>query len=222
MKKIFLLITYLLILTKARTQIKAEVKETAYTEIGLTAWTYHNKTKLDLVNRVDTFQINQTGVIYLETIPKKPIGVSSKGAYSFTILPERTLRRINIFNYAEDNEAIISVIKGKAQVQYNDSLYTVREGYTMTINKTAQVNENEYARADTTWMGNSITVEDEPLYVVINRIARYYGYNVTFVKKPQDHLMFSMDIPENVTGALNILKADHFNYKIQGNNITIY
>jgi hypothetical protein len=223
LKKAILLPVFSLLLINAYTQIKAEVKQITHKEIGLTTWTYHNKNKLELVNNLDTIEIKQTGDLYFETTRKKYIAVQSKGAKQFTILPDKTLRRINISNYLEDNTAIISVIKGKAQVQYNNDIYTVREGYTMTINKNAVVNENEDVRSDTAWICNNLTIEDQPIYIIINKVARSFGYKTTFAKKPENHLMFSIDIGDrNIKTMLDIINNRYFNYKIQGNNIIIY
>jgi hypothetical protein len=225
MKKIILLITCSYLLTIAYTQPRQQVQHKQLQDIGLDTWTYNNN-KIELTNQTDTTTIVHKGDLYFETTPKKYISVQSTSAKKFTILPEKTIRRINIINYTEDNTAIISVIKGKALINYNNKTYKVPQGYTMNISKEVKIWENKDLKSDTTWLTDNIYSAGLPIHITINKIARYYGYTTIFLREPKLNWITDSDLyTSNVIDELNSItgrKNENFKYKIKGKTITIY
>lgn len=185
----------------------------------------------------DTVTIEHTGESYFETQPEKYIGIHSIEGYSFHffIKPEKAARKLYISNFKEDNTAILSVIQGKAEVQYKNELRTVPEGYTMIINDTScTVYKNKCVKNDTSWITGLWKFTDRPFSYVVNKIARNYSYETKC--KDTDGYTFPCDNrfngsltgeinlkEKNIRNALNaLLHIIRFRYKIVDDTVIIY
>ncbi|MGZ3922282.1 MAG: FecR domain-containing protein [Flavisolibacter sp.] len=76
---------------------------------------------------------------------------------------------------------------------------------------------------ETSWVQNRLVFEDEPFIEVAKKMERWYGVKIAFAdeKVANDHVYGSFT-SETIVEALDALKIGfHFDYKIEGKNITI-
>jgi transmembrane sensor len=76
---------------------------------------------------------------------------------------------------------------------------------------------------ETSWVENKLIFEDESFADVAKKMERWYGVNMTFANEEvANYRVYGSFTKETIKEALDALKIGfHFNYKMEGNNITI-
>jgi hypothetical protein len=202
---------------------------------GYQYW-YDNELSLAPISNKDTTMVLQQGETYFDIRPEKYIGIQSWdiNGFSFTITPEKAKRKLYISNYEKDNTTILSVIQGKAKVNYKNEIKEIPEGHTMIINDTScAVYKNENINQDTSWITGTWSFTNKPLHYVLNRMARKFGY-CTKCKDAEGYTIPCeqiFNIP--ITGTYNLKQSTiikvleyiaqkvNFKYKIEGDLIII-
>lgn len=84
-------------------------------------------------------------------------------------------------------------------------------------------NDDDSLVVETSWVENKLVFEDEPFYEVAKKMERWYGVNIDFTDdRLANYRMHGSFTTETIKEALDALKIGfHFNYKMEGNNITI-
>jgi len=153
----------------------------------------------------------------------------------------------NVKAYPDDKTIETSLIRGKVEItldkrpgelhilEPNEKLIVSNEPE-RTITKSVErkepitvlgnithYNDDDRVVVETSWVDNKLVFEDEPFSEVAKKMERWYGVAISFDDEViAGYRMHGSFTNETIKEALDALKIGfHFNYKMEGNNITI-
>src|SRR5581483_7766991 len=126
------------------------------------------------------------GEFYLETYKRNILVESFKKKISITTDTKKV--HFNLLNYYNDSFSFVTVFKGELTVHYNNWSYVVEAGQCLIISDSVMYKnlpelETKYYVAKS-WTQKNYVFFNQPLFLIINRIARAHHYQVQYNNKP--------------------------------------